>query len=232
MTSLSDTGAAGSSRRELLIGGTLACAAVAAGALRLRAAPVELAGRPPLDQLIPTRIGGWVREPLADVLIPRGEAGEDKAYDDVFTGYYGASAASGVMLLVAYGSAQVGDTELHRPEVCYPAAGFQLRRWPGVTLRFPGRNVHAAVTTATAPGRTEQMLYWSRIGDDFPTSSLEQRWAILTQTLRGAVPDGVLVRMSTVGDDRSAGLQTLERFAAAMVDAGSPALRRMLVGTP
>lgn len=230
MTALTDTSSAYSSRRELLLGGTLACAAVAAGALRLKSDADGSTGRPPLDQLIPSRIGQWVREPFADVLIPRGEAQEDRTYDDLFTGYYAAPDGGGIMLLVAYGSAQVGDTELHRPEVCYPAAGFHLARWPDVTLRFPERRVRAAVMTASAPDRTEQMLYWSRIGGDFPTSSLEQRWAILRQSLRGAVPDGVLVRMSTIGSDRTAGLQTLGRFAGEMVAAGGPVLRQMLVG--
>jgi EpsI family protein len=230
MTTVAGSSVPHSSRRELLIGGTLACAAVAAGALRLSSDSGASTGRPPLEQLIPSRIGQWVRQPFADVLIPQGEAQEDRTYDDLFTGYYAAAGGGGIMLLVAYGSAQVGDTELHRPEVCYPAAGFQLQRWPDVLLRLPGERVRAAVMTARAPDRTEQMLYWSRIGSEFPTSSLSQRWAILTQSLRGAVPDGVLVRMSTIGTDRSAGVQTLESFAGEMLAAGSPVLRQMLVG--
>jgi EpsI family protein len=219
-----------SSRRELLLGGTLACAAAAAGAMRLSSDAGAPTGRAPLEQLIPGRIGQWVREPFADVLIPQGEVQEDKAYDDLFTGYYAAPGGGGIMLLVAYGSAQVGDTELHRPEVCYPAAGFQLERWPDVVLSLPGQRVRAVVMTARAPDRTEQMLYWSRIGGDFPTSSLAQRWAILRQSLRGAVPDGVLVRMSTIGADRAAGVQTLESFAGEMVAAGGPVLHQMLLG--
>ena len=231
MTPVANSSIPHSSRRELLVGGTLACAAVAAGALRLNSDAGASTGRPPLEQLIPSRIGQWVREPFADVLIPQGEAQEDRTYDDLFTGYYAASGGGGgIMLLVAYGSAQVGDTELHRPEVCYPAAGFQLERWPDVVLRMPGQRVRAAVMTARAPDRTEQMLYWSRIGGDFPTSSLSQRWAILRQSLRGAVPDGVLVRMSTIGSDRAAGVQTLETFAGEMVATGGPVLRQMLVG--
>jgi EpsI family protein len=232
MTTLRRAAPTDATRRELLLGGALMCAAVAAGGLRFRSDPTQSTGRPPLEQLMPNRIGEWVREPFADVLIPQGEAAEDKTYDDLFTGYYAATAGSGIMLLVAYGSAQVGDTELHRPEVCYPAAGFRLTRWPDVTLGFPGERVRAAVMTAKAPERIEQMLYWSRIGADFPTSSLAQRWSILRQTLRGAVPDGVLVRMSTIGGDRETGLATLEQFAGEMVAAASPTLRGMLVGRP
>lgn len=230
MSTLPITEDAHATRRELLLGGALGCAALAAGALRIGSGRDLPPGRPPLDRLMPDRIGEWVRQPFSDVLIPRGEAAEDKTYDDVFTGFYGAPESSGIMLLVAYGSAQVGDTELHRPEVCYPAAGFRLARWPDATLSFAGETVNAVVMTANAPERVEQMLYWSRIGTDFPTSSLQQRMSILRQTLRGAVPDGVLVRMSTIGADRAAGLVTLERFAAAMVAAASPILRQMLLG--
>lgn len=231
MTAIDGTGDRQWSRRELLIGGTFMGAAIAAGALRLGSEHPDATDRPPLERLIPGRIGSWSRQPFSDVLIPRGEDAEDKTYDDVFTGYYSASGGSGITLLVAYGSAQVGDTELHRPEVCYPAAGFQLRRWPDVTLRLPGRRVPAVVMTATAPERTEQMLYWSRIGTVFPTSSVGQRWAILKQTLRGSVPDGVLVRMSAIGTDREEGLRMLESFAGQMLSTGGPVLRLMLLGS-
>jgi EpsI family protein len=222
---------ASASRRDLLVGGALLGAALAAGALRFRSDDSRSTGRPPLEQLIPNRIGEWVRQPFADILIPQGEAAEDRTYDDLFTGFYAAEAGGGIMLLVAYGSAQVGDTELHRPETCYPAAGFSLSRHPDVTLDFPGKPVHAAVMTARAPERIEQMLYWSRIGGDFPTTSLAQRWSILRQTVRGAVPDGVLVRMSTITGERDAGLAVLERFAGEMVATASPTLRGMLIGT-
>lgn len=231
MTLASATEPAVSSRRELLLGGALLCAAAAAGSLRYRSGPPLSSGRPSLKQLMPERIGPWVHQPLADVLIPQGEAVEDRTYDDLFTAYYTTAAGAGVMLLIAYGSAQVGDTELHRPEVCYPAAGFSLARWPDVTLRFAREPVRAAVMTATAPERIEQMLYWSRIGRDFPTTSLEQRWSVLRQTLRGVVPDGVLVRMSTIDGDRESGLAVLERFAADMISVASPTLRGILVGS-
>lgn len=218
------------SRREMLVGGALACTALAGAALRGRSSSGQAAARPLLEHLVPGRIGEWTRQPFSDVLIPRGDTVEDRTYDDLFTGYYASAGAGGVMLLIAYGSAQVGDTELHRPEVCYPAAGFRLTRWPDVTLRFPGQAVRSAVITAVAPERVEQMLYWSRIGGDFPTTSLQQHVSILRQTLRGALPDGVLVRMSTIDGERQDGLATLERFAGAMVASASPTLRTMLVG--
>ncbi|MBV9528631.1 exosortase C-terminal domain/associated protein EpsI [Sphingomonas sp.] len=231
MTTAQDTAPIDPGRRELLLGGTLLVTAAAAGVVRFRSVDVQSTARPALGQMIPNRVGDWVRQPFADILIPVGETGEDKTYDDLFTGYYADVGGAGIMLLIAYGSAQVGDTELHRPEVCYPAAGFRLKRWPDVTLDFAGKQVRAAVTTASAPERIEQMLYWSRLGHDFPTTSLAQRWSILRQMLRGAVPDGVLVRMSTINGDREEGLAILEQFAGDLMMSAPPALRTMLVGT-
>ena len=220
-----------STRREFIVGGTLCATAVLANALP--GAMPSSSTRPgrPLERLIPMAIGGWGAVPFGDILIPKGEKAEEKAYDEVVTRYYESSTAPSVMLLVAYGSAQVGDTELHRPEACYPVAGFKLDRGPDLRLRFAEASVMARSMTASATGRIEQLLYWSRVGAEFPTSSMEQRWSALRQTFRGSIPDGVLVRLSTIGADREPALDLLERFAGELLGAGGPDLRLVLTGT-
>jgi EpsI family protein len=136
------------------------------------------------------------------------------------------------MLLVAFGGVQSGNAQLHRPEVCYPAAGFDLDGWQDLALPLSGRGVSARAVTASAPGRIEQILYWTRIGRDFPTSSLAQRWSILRHSLRGSLPDGTLVRISTIDPDRGRALKSLRTFAASLLQSGTPQLRELLVGKP
>jgi EpsI family protein len=219
-----------STRREFIIAGAFCATAAAAAVLPPAMTPPPTGPDQPLEKLIPMAIGPWSSVPFGDILIPRGEKAEEKTYDDVVTRYYDSASAAGVMLLVAYGSAQVGDTELHRPEACYPVAGFRLERGPNLRLRFAGADLTARSMTARATGRTEQLLYWSRVGAEFPTTSLAQRWAALRQTLRGSIPDGVLVRMSTIAEDRAAAVDLLERFAGELLSTGGPALRRVLTG--
>lgn len=216
------------SRREFLVGGALALTALAASTVAFRSGATV--ARPQVAKLIPGQIGEWRLAPFADVLIPQAEKAEDRNYDEVVTRYYENPSSAGIMLLVAYGSAQVGDTELHRPEACYPVAGFRLRRWPTIRLDAGGSAIPARSLTAVATGRVEQLLYWTRVGREFPTSSVAQRWSAMRQTLDGSVPDGVLVRISTINADRNTAVGIMERFAGELLAAGGPALRTVLTG--
>ena len=218
------------SRREFVVGGALAATAVGSYLITPRADPDRLQRGQSLERLVPTHIGQRRRSDLGTVLIPTGEGGEKKSYDQVLTRYYTGNSVAPIMLLIAYGSAQVGTTQLHRPEVCYPAAGFKLRSWPDVQLQILGTRIDARSMTALATGRVEQILYWSRVGPDFPTSSLSQRWATLRESLRGSIADGVLVRISTIDADRASALPALREFASDLVGAGGPELRTLLTG--
>jgi len=216
-------------RRELIVGGGLLASALAASLVK--PSPDRPGARPvTLEQLVPNRVGPWTGSSYGNVLIPKGEDAYQDTYDDVLTRHYISEAAAPVMFLIAYGSAQAGNTELHRPEVCYPAAGFRVRSWPDISLRLLGANVPARSMTATASGRVEQILYWSRVGKDFPTSSLEQRLSVLRHTIRGSVPDGILVRISTIDANRERALQLLQAFAIALLSSGNAEMRLLLTG--
>jgi EpsI family protein len=223
--------APGLSRREFVIGGGLGATALlaAATAPRSTATLVNESGAG-LDDLLPGTIGQWTAAPFADVLIPRAEKAEEKSYDEVVTRYYDSNSAPPVMLLIAYGKAQVGGTELHRPEACYPVAGFKLRRRPNVALRVPGLEIDARSMTAEASDRVEQLLYWTRVGADFPTRSVEQRWSAVRQSFAGSIPDGVLVRLSALALQPAAGMEVLKRFAIELLGAGGAPLRSLLIG--
>jgi EpsI family protein len=219
------------SRRELLIGGALVGTAVLASALKtqVNSPPQGVAGR--LDQLVPERIGDWTHAPQADVLMPTGENPNKDTYDDLLTRYYVSQDAEPVMLLIAYGTAQTGTTQLHRPEVCYPAAGFNVSKRRDLSLAsLNAREFRARQMTATAPGRIEQIVYWSRVGREFPTDSVSQRMAVLRSALAGAVADGVLVRLSMIHSEPQIATIHLAAFARLLVQASSLALRRLLLG--
>jgi EpsI family protein len=215
-------------RRDFVIGGVLTgtallCAGVAPGRS-------PLIKRRTLDHLVPQQIGPWTASRYEPVVIPRGEEPEGLSYDSVITRYYVSDSALPIMLLIAYGSAQTGETQLHRPEVCYVAAGFRMHSWPNVMLRTAERKIDARVLTATAPGRTDQILYWTRVGGEFPTTSIEQRWSTLRQTLKGSVPDGVLVRISVDEEDRATAMKFMRTFAADLLSSGGTRLRAILEG--
>ena len=216
-------------RREFLVGGALvATAALCVAATPRRTAPLG-EGRS-LDKLIPDRVGPWTASTYDPILIPQGDTGEGSTYDKVVSRYYTSPTQSPVMFLIAYGAEQAGETQLHRPEACYPAAGFSLQDRPDVVLHVPGANITARSLTAVATGRTDQILYWTRIGNEFPRSSFDQRLSVLRQTLHGSIPDGVLVRISIESADPQAADKTIAYFANALLSTGDGNLRKVLQG--
>lgn len=217
-------------RRDLMIGGACLAAAASAEAMRPRDRRSLLRGSK-LETIIPKRFGGWRERPAEGLVTPQSEdALAAKLYTQSVGRFYEREDGALVMMLIAYGDTQSDSLQLHRPEVCYPAFGFtitenQVASYPlGPGLAIPGRNL-----TATSPGRDEHISYWTRIGEYLPTSNGEQRTAKLRQAFAGIIPDGVLVRLSSVGTEPAKAFDLNAVFAADLVRAVAPAARPALV---
>ena len=72
------------------------------------------------------------------------------------------------------------------------------------------------------------MLYWTRLGSALPTSWAEQRWAVVVANLKGAIPDGVLVRMSCVENDADKAFGILREFASELAGSVTPKAQQLL----
>lgn len=134
------------------------------------------------------------------------------------------------MLLVAYGAALDGSLTIHRPEACYPSAGFKITKTQLVPLpqRSPVRN--AAFLTAKRGGKREQILYWTRIGDAFPRTAFQQKIALMKANFHRRLPDGVLVRLSVVTNDQADALRLLSWFNDELLQGLGHEGRRILLG--
>ena len=220
-------------RRDLILGGGLLAAAGAAAALTPRRNVVLLPEGRELEAVVPKRVGSWAAVPSDLFVLPKTEGSlADKLYNQTVTRLYESKSALPVMLVMAYGSIQNDALQLHRPETCYTAVGFEVSGSKVEQVDVGGRaRVPVRELTATAEQRVEPIVYWTRIGDSLPTTGREQRWAKLEQQLAGIVPDGILVRISTVAEPTAATFAGLRAFAAAMVEAVAPADRAVLVGT-
>jgi EpsI family protein len=217
------------SRRDMLVGGALlAGSALAfAGSTFNRPRPLPAGG---LGPLVPERVGKWQSAGSAGVIVPEEGDLSRSTYDEVLTRVYVGEGQAPVMLVLAYGGNQSGSMQLHRPEACYPAAGFVLGAAKSVMLDLPGQQLPARLLEATSPTRSEQILYWTRIGGQFPGSPSAQRWAVVRDNLRGQVPDGALVRLSTIGLELNAAVPVLTDFVRGMTAAAPPLGRLLLVG--
>jgi EpsI family protein len=219
-------------RRDLLMGGGMLAAAGAAFSLTPRKRLVLLGEQQTLDAVVPKQIADWTDRPSEAFILPK-EPGSlaDRLYNQTLTRLYVSDKGLPVMLVIAYGAVQNDQLQLHRPEVCYQAVGFEIASSHARSLELGG-NATLPVRTleAVSTTRVESILYWTRIGDDLPTDGGGQRMVKLRQQMAGYLADGVLVRMSSAVPASPAAFAELSRFATAMVAAISPADRDVLIG--
>ena len=72
-------------------------------------------------------------------------------------------------------------------------------------------------------------MYWTRIGTESPTSWIDQRAAVIRANLKQVIPDGILVRISTVLPDYGSAEPVLREFAASLVKELQSNGRKLLV---
>ncbi len=228
MTSCSKT-VRGLTRRAVLIGSAQIVTAVATYAATPRRSEARLVSFR-LEDLVSLKVGQWGFVSRAGVVAPRADGTVD-GYDQVVTRVYEAPNLPAIMLLIAYGSTQGGALQLHRPETCYPAQGFSLSDPMPFDLDF-GTNeiIKARAFTARRDARIERLIYWTRIADSFPTDTAEEYRAIFGSVLKGVTPDGILVRVSTLGADIDLMDKALQTFVTALVHTTIDPGLQILVG--
>jgi EpsI family protein len=78
--------------------------------------------------------------------------------------------------------------------------------------------------------RNEPITYWITIGDKAVMSGLDQKMQRFVYGLSGKIPDGMLVRVSTIGADDAGAWQLQDRFVNQMLGALDPQARTRLMG--
>lgn len=214
-------------RRQLLLGGALTVAAGAAAWLRPRRTTVLLPDGA-LEKSVPLQLGDYRYASSTGLILPDSDQ-TSGIYDQVLTRVYVAPDAAPMMLLIAYGSAQDAGLAVHRPEACYPSAGYTIGARSTVELRGV-RGRKATALTASRGDRIEQIYFWMRIGKRFPTSPIDEKSAVFAANLRGVMPDGVLVRLSVRSTDARGALDQMMAFNTMLLGANDRMVRTVLLG--
>ena len=217
-------------RRALVLGGLLLAGGGIATARQPKVDTLRR-NKDDLERMIPRRIGEWTYQDSSGLVLPPSDALSDRLYDAVVTRSYAAPGKTPMMLLVAYSNLQDGMLQVHRPEVCYPASGYQLTPTQPVEIaNGVGGEIAANVFSASGVSRTEQVLYWTRVGSRFPRRWITQRLSVVQANLEGIIPDGVLVRISNLDPDMKGALPDLTSFAATLICDVGPLGRRLMAG--
>jgi EpsI family protein len=221
-------------RRDVLLGGGLVAAAAGAEVLRPRERLVLLPDGRKLEDIVPKTIGSWSRVDSDAFVLPTQKGSlSDKLYNQTLSRLYQSPDGLPVMLVVAYGAVQNDLLQLHRPEICYTAVGFSITESKITHVDLSnGVKLPVRELTAQSERRIEPIVYWTRIGDDLPTTGQEQRWVKLRQQMSGYLADGILVRLSTVMEPTPETFAELGQFARTMMTAMAPKDRPAFIGRP
>ncbi len=138
----------------------------------------------------------------------------DAIYNQLLTRTYVNAAGQTIMLSVAYGGDQSEATRAHRPEVCYPTQGFDISHDQAGVMLVAGGKLPVRMLMSHFGTRHEPITYWIVVGNEVVTSGMEQKLAQMRYGLRGLIPDGMLVRVSSIDADREHGYSVQAGFIA------------------
>lgn len=221
-------------RRDFAIGGACVAAAGASYALKPRRDVRLLPDGEEIETLVPMQAASWTGQDVGDPYALNQEGSlSARLYNQMVSRIY-ASSVTGhqVMVLLAYGAKQNDDLQLHRPEVCYPAFGYDLQENKPDKLTFaPGAAIPIRRLVAAREGESQYIAYWSRLGEFLPQDGSEQRSARFRNALQGIVPDGVLCRFSTVARSPADAWQAVDSVVRDLLMSTSANRRNVLVGT-
>lgn len=220
----------GLSRRHLFMGGALlAVSGIALARNPERRYPNLTKAQ--YDSLFPRNFAGWTTLPVSELVLPPEGGLSAELYQHILTRTYTNSAGVGVMFLAAYNSEQINNVQVHRPEICYAASGFDIDlSKPYNVVLDQGHIIPARTVEATRDARIENILYWTRIGQDFPQSWVGQRIAMTKANIEGYLADGILYRASVLEADNKQAMAVLSQFARDMKAHTSPLGRRIIFG--
>jgi EpsI family protein len=185
-----------------------------------------------LETMIPKQFADWrVDETIMPLQVdPQRLALINKIYRQTLSRTYFNHKGERVMLSIAYGGDQSDSMQVHKPEVCYPAQGFQMDGLVVGTLNTGYSVIPVKRMLATMGSRVEPITYWITIGDTVAMNSVKWKLAQMKYGLTGKVPDGMIFRVSSLGE-QSGAYPLQENFIRTLLKFVSSESRSRLIGS-
>jgi EpsI family protein len=192
--------------------------------------------KPPLQlqAIFPSAFGHWQIDPNIIPLEPSPDLQKalEESYSETLSRTYVRPDGTRIMLSVAYGRNQHKGMNWHRPEICYPAQGLPVTvATTRTALRFMDREIPLNRLVTGNASRNEPISYWVIVGDRITSFGRAHKLIALSYGVRGLIPDGMLVRVSSITRDNDQGFRDQEAFIRDLLGAMSPANRDVVLGT-
>jgi EpsI family protein len=184
-----------------------------------------------LKASVPVKFGVWRTVDEAVRLVnPQVAGGIEDIYDEVLTRTYVNRDGDQIMLSMAYGSDQRGGRQAHLPEICYPAQGLKLETLSDGTLATSFGDISVRRLTTSMGARQEPVTYWLTMAGIVVHNEFDKRMVQVQLLLTRQIPDGVLFRISSTDRDTVHAFKVQQQFAADLMAAVPPDMRRRLSG--
>ena len=173
-----------------------------------------------LEEAIPSSFGDWrVDDSIVPIdPSPDVQASLDAIYSQLLGRTYINSNGERVMLSIAYGADQSGDgSQVHRPEFCYTAQGFQVMANNVGSLITQYGTLPVRRLLAVQGRRNEPITYWITVGDKATLPGIDRKLNQLAYGLTGKIPDGMLVRVSSISSKNDDAYRLQETFIKDML---------------
>ena len=183
---------------------------------------------------VPEAFGEWRldRSIMPVVPDPNLQAMLDELYSQTLARTYVNAQGQRIMLSIAYGSDQGNEaTAVHRPEFCYSAQGFSVQVLSKEFLRIGETQVPVARLVARMGNqRIEPITYWVTLDEVATLPGLGRKLKQLSYGLRGEIPDGMLVRVSSISPITAEAFALQQRFLDQLYAVVPPELRTRYFG--
>lgn len=185
-----------------------------------------------LEIMIPKQFGEWQEQTqqTAQIINPQQKEMLAILYSQTISRTYVNSKGEGIMLTIAYGADQSDAKQLHYPEVCYPAQGFQVMSNQVGVLKTEFGSIKVRRLLTVLGSRIEPLTYWTTVGNQAVMGGKDTKLAQLRYGFKGQIPDGLLFRVSSITPDAQSGYNTQQEFVSSLVSALSKQDRLKLAG--
>lgn len=192
----------------------------------------EKADKLNLEAIIPKKFDGWKMDSayIEPLVSPEVKGEIKRIYDQTLARTYINNQGQRVMLAIAYGADERVESQVHRPEICYAASGFDIKKMTKIFLDTTFGQIPVMRLVAKQGNRNEPITYWIKIGNSLTRGWFEEKWATFKYELTGRVPDGLLFRVSTISNDEQASYRVQQTFLTDLLKSMPGGDRQWLVG--
>ena len=174
-----------------------------------------------LEQMVPKQFGDWKALPQHDGVItsPEQEAFIKSIYSQTLSRVYVDSQGHRVMLSIAYTRDQSDNagTQSHKPEICYPAQGFQIVSNQTQQLVLGDFSLPVRRLVAVQGNRVEPISYWTMVGNQPVVSGVRTKIVQMAYGIKGVIPDGLIFRVSNITSSLDDGFNLNAKFINSLV---------------